>query len=685
MAYCLGAFPAGIAGCFWAYANQFIEPGSFGLQLAIGLVAASFLGGRRSIYGPIVGAALLELGALRTTSFQQFSLVAYGGFLIIAAIALRTGLSGIGQSVLRRVARLIAPDGDASLPRDVVIPDAAEPLTQVKGETLRVLGISKAFGGVQALDDVTLTCSPGNVTAVIGANGSGKTTLLNVISGFVRADGGSVVLGERTLDGMNAHQTASIAGVARTFQTPSVPHDMRVWEVAASGRYMRSGAGLVPSILRLRRYRSSMREDRKAALAQLTAVGLRAFAEEPAATQPLGRRRFIELARSMAGEPALILLDEPASGLTPNEVEHLGHLIKRLASRGATVVVVEHNFRWVLEVADAIHVLDHGKVIASGTASDISESKAVAESYLGQTTDVAVSDDVASATGALSEEVEALRLNGVHPPVLSSQHGLLGDSVLNAEDTTENAQDKRESVLRVNSLVSGYGDLRVLNEVDLAVAAGTVEIILGRNGAGKTTLLLALAGLLPTWKGTVWLDGREVSHDPAYRRVGEGVALVLEGKRIFRERTVHQNLLIGMQGGRRLSRRAREERITQTLERLPQMRPLMNRTAGGLSGGQQQLVAIAQALTANPKVLLLDEPSAGLSPALVDEVLDTVLAVRDSGVAVILVEQIVDRVLRVVDHVSVMDGGRVVLSGAPSLMSDPDLLRDAYFGQLGKA
>jgi len=239
----------------------------------------------------------------------------------------------------------------------------------------------------------------------------------------------------------------------------------------------------------------------------------------------------------------------------------------------------------------------------------------------------------------------------------------------------------RGSRLEVRSVVSGYQDLQVLRGVSLSAQEGKVELVLGRNGAGKTTLLSAIAGLLPVWRGSLRLDGEDISRLPAHRRQAMGISLVLEGKRIFRKRTVYENLLIGCHG-QRMRRRAVAEKVDEMLGRLSLLQPVVHRVAGGLSGGQQQVLAIAQALMADPKVLLLDEPSAGLSPAMVDEVLRIVTDLAQVGQCTVLVEQSVERVVGIADHVVVLDDGQVVVEGGPEIIDDLDVLRSAYFGRV---
>ncbi|HEY3772216.1 MAG TPA: ABC transporter ATP-binding protein [Solirubrobacteraceae bacterium] len=235
--------------------------------------------------------------------------------------------------------------------------------------------------------------------------------------------------------------------------------------------------------------------------------------------------------------------------------------------------------------------------------------------------------------------------------------------------------------LEVRDVDSGYGDLQALRSVSMTARASAVELIIGPNGAGKSTLLATIAGLLPAWKGVISVFGEDISKVPAYQRAPKkGVSLVLADRRLFKARSVYENLLIGCHG-QNWKRKEAQARIDDILTYVPLLSDMTTRVAGSLSGGQQQMLAIGQALVSDPKVLLLDEPSAGLAPSAVASVIEIVAGLRDQGKCVVLVEQIVDRVLPVANHVSVMNAGRISMQGEPSEFHDEEVLRKAYFGE----
>ena len=235
-------------------------------------------------------------------------------------------------------------------------------------------------------------------------------------------------------------------------------------------------------------------------------------------------------------------------------------------------------------------------------------------------------------------------------------------------------------LLEVSQIAAGYGDLRAVWDVSLNVWPGQLTVLLGRNGAGKTTTLRAVSGLNRVQRGTVRLDGLDITRAPAHQRVRLGMGYVQEGKRVFRRLTVEQNLILGGYT-RRLSR----ARLTREADRVYELFPLLGdkrrAAAGSMSGGQQQMLAIGQALMAEPRLLLLDEPSGGLAPVVVAEVMDRVAGLCRQGIGILLVEQAVEAAIGYADHVAVIDVGKVVLSARASDVDDMTLLREAYFGR----
>jgi branched-chain amino acid transport system permease protein len=662
--YALGAFPAGVAGCLFGYISLIVQPGTFGLTLGIGIVAASLFGGSESVYGVLIGAAILQLAPQESASFASYAPIIYGLFLIVAAVLLRGGIGRLGTVAISRLATWISPattvrseatgetahsitrpsdptpharsvEGD----RDVIDGDSAG-LPTVKGEVLSVRNIGMSFGGVVALRGVSLTAEPGQVTALIGSNGSGKTTLLNIISGYISAQTGTIEVGGSDISRLKTHERA-LLGVGRTFQTPTIPRGVTVRDVVSSGRYSRDHIGFLPSILRLPKYRRCQKADAQEAMVLLALVGLVDLADTEAASLPLGARRLVEVARTLCSEPKVLLLDEPASGLNDVETARLTRLVRAVAESGMSVVVIEHNFRFITSIADTVHVLHRGSLIASGTPEKVAADRQVIDSYLGEA-------------------------GGVKAP-----------RVRDRASTSESGE--RAPILELDAIEAGYGDLRVLQGVSMSVRPGTIEVVLGRNGVGKTTLLNVISGLIPIAKGRLTLAGSAVSRFTPYRRAAIGITLVQEGKRIFHQRSVWENVMLGTYS-LRVSMRERQALCRELLDAFPALRDRTGERAGGLSGGQQQMLAIAQALASRPKVLLLDEPSAGLAPSIVDEVFARLRELADSGLTIMLVEQLAEKAIAIGDHVTILDAGKIMSAGDPEDYLDQERLKHAYLG-----
>lgn len=216
--------------------------------------------------------------------------------------------------------------------------------------------------------------------------------------------------------------------------------------------------------------------------------------------------------------------------------------------------------------------------------------------------------------------------------------------------------------LEVKGITCGYGDITVVRDFSLSVNPGEVLALLGRNGAGKTTTLRAISGLIRIDSGEILVEGRSIGGLPPYKRVSQGIAFVQEGKRIFRERTIEENLMLGAFTSK-FKPKTMQSQLEEAYDRFPILRARRHQPAGALSGGQQQMLSIAQALMRRPGVLLLDEPSAGLAPAIVSEVYDAIARLRDEGLAILLVEQAVGWAASVADRIAVMSLGEKLYEG----------------------
>ncbi|MGZ5157759.1 MAG: ABC transporter ATP-binding protein [Caldimonas sp.] len=248
--------------------------------------------------------------------------------------------------------------------------------------TLRVENLSRRFGGVEAIAELTFQVRSGTVHSIIGPNGAGKTTLLNLLTGVYAPSTGRVVFDGADLTGAAPHRYAA-AGIGRTFQNLQIFFNMTVLENVMTGRHRLERVGLAAALLHTPALRRVERESRERALECLRFLELGGDAERPADSLPYGALKRLEIARALAGEPLMLLLDEPAAGLNPTEALEIDALIKRIAARGTTVVLVEHNMRLVMGVSDHILVLDHGRRLVEGTAEEVRHDSRVIEAYLG--------------------------------------------------------------------------------------------------------------------------------------------------------------------------------------------------------------------------------------------------------------------------------------------------------------
>jgi branched-chain amino acid transport system ATP-binding protein len=480
---------------------------------------------------------------------------------------------------------------------------------------LHLDSVSRRYQAVTALQPISLHIAGGSRHAIIGPNGAGKSTLLNLIAGSAPTGSGRILLARQPVTGLPADARARL-GVGRTFQHPGI-----VEQVTAAGN-----ASLAVR-LPLRRCgvavlaRAAERQTRVAAA--FSRAGITAAEAGTRAGQlPYGRRRLLEIATVLAARPRLLLLDEPSAGLDPAEISHLTTLLRELP-RAVTVVLVDHHLPLVWAIADTVTVLDAGREVATGPTAQIRADKRVHDAYL---------------TTAAPAATRPIR--NVGPPLL-----------------------------HVEQLSAGYHGTLVLDRIGLSVNTGEIHVLLGRNGAGKSTLINAIAGQLPTTPSTrIKLGDIPLTDQNAARH---GVALVPQGRRLFATVTVDEHLRLATAPGRRRTGHQGPGWSTDdVLDMLPALRPLKRRYPGQMSGGEQQMLALARALLLQPRLLLLDEPSEGLAPRIVDQLADLITQIADRGTAVLLAEQNQHLARTVADRITVLEHGQVAFATTDLTHSD---------------
>jgi branched-chain amino acid transport system ATP-binding protein len=623
-AFALSAAAAGLAGAVFAPLSGFIGPSAFGFFQSILFLLVVIIGGAGTTAGPLVGAVLVVLLPQLGARFAEYQLLSFGAMLLLV---LRLTPEGVVGALTRHLGR------DTAAPATVAATAGSWSIPERQGTSLTATDLSIAFGGVQALAGVSFAAEAGEITSIIGPNGAGKSTILNLLTGFCRPDCGAVSLGSDAITGRPAHAIAR-AGIARSFQTSQLFAGLTVCENILVGLRGHRLGSVLPIASRRREA-----EERREAEKLLAFVGYVGSIERRAEDLPHIDKRLVEIARALAAKPRALLLDEPAAGLGEVDTNRLAALLRRVAAMHIAIVLVEHDMGLVMKVSDQVVVLDAGRRIAADAPAIVQRDPAVIKAYLGE--------------------------RGYHPR--PRQRPL--------------APSPRPA-LAIERLRAGYGGVEVLHAVDITVATGELVAILGANGAGKSTLMRAASGLLRPAQGTIRLDGAEMSGVPAHRAVRKGLVLVPEGRQVFAELSVIDNLRLGGYTRPRADLGAEVERL---LTRFPQLRERRHQRAGLLSGGEQQMLALARGLMAAPRLLLLDEPSLGLAPAVIARLFTALAELRDEGITLLLVDQMAGMALALADRGYMLEGGRVLCSGSAETLAAGEALHQAYLGGGGPA
>lgn len=383
--FAAAAMMAAVSGWLYAHLQGYINPSPFGVTVSIEYLFMAVIGGAGQIAGALLGSALVTLTRewiqdLMTRFAGQagnFETVIFGAVMLVALAQARRGL---WPWFSRWLPVAPPPALPAAAPLEPVVRAPAPPDPALRQAVLEVRQARKVFGGLVAVDDLSFNVNGGEIVALIGPNGAGKSTMFNLISGLLPLSGGEVRFCAQRIDGLGSARIAAL-GISRSFQHVKIARGMSVLDNVALGSWLRTGTGFVRSALRLDR--ASEQAVKADALWQLQRVGLQDLAHARSDSLPLGKQRILEIARALAADPMLLMLDEPAAGLRALEKKALAELLVTLRASGLAILLVEHDMDFVMKLADRVVVMNFGQMLATGTPAKIRSDARVLEAYLG--------------------------------------------------------------------------------------------------------------------------------------------------------------------------------------------------------------------------------------------------------------------------------------------------------------
>ena len=568
---------------------------------------------------------------------------------------------------------------------------------------LSVRDLSKSFQGLQAVADVNMDLASGQVIGIIGPNGSGKSTTINLICGFLKPDSGQISLRGRTVTGLPATDMAE-QGVSRTFQNGRVFPTMSVEENVAVGFHRRLEARrpfrrlerwpvlrwiplLTQTWLTLVPGPACGREavvERKAVQSEIDRFSerLEEHRTQAAYTLSYANRRRTEIARAHVSSPDILVLDEPTAGMNQSETAEVLQQLLELKAQGQTMLLVEHKIDLIEALCDQVIAMDGGRIIASGLPRQVSADPRVITAYLGDRrppNDAPMNGqaDVLARQNALAPVTAAEPIDGQDPDSTGTRLRAKAEA---SDDEGKPTAEGERTLLSLDGVDVSYGPVKALDHVSLRIPQGGIVSLLGGNASGKSTTMKTILGLLAPKKGTIHLDGREITHTPTKDRVRSGIASVPEARRVFAAMSVEENLRMGAYTQR--ERNQIEQDLDTIYERFPRLAERRGQQAGTLSGGEQQMLAFGRALMSHPRLICMDEPTMGLSPKLVDQVLEQIASLRDQlGISILLVEQQAELALSIADYGYVLQNGLIRLEGPARQLLNDERVRQAYLGK----
>ncbi|MBL8590370.1 MAG: ATP-binding cassette domain-containing protein [Methylobacteriaceae bacterium] len=626
IAFTLSATLTGLAGVLLMFNNRMTSAEPISVAFSGELLAMVVIGGMRSFLGPALGALFFILFREYLSTVTENWLLWFGllfvGFIVFSPDGL-VGVAGRLTKPFRKETIDAAAMANRQAGASGPVPAALIRESHEAAPALIVEGVAKSFGGIRAVRGVSFAVADRTLHALIGPNGAGKTTAFNLVSGLFPPDEGRVTLDGRTISGL-APEAITRAGVGRSFQITSLFTALSVEEnirLAVQARHRH----------RMNVWRAAATlEGVGAETAELMRwTGLAGAERAEAGSLSYGGQRLLDMGLALATRPRILLLDEPLAGLAAAERGRVGDLIKTL-SKDIPVLLVEHDIDRVFQIADHVTVMNDGAVLVDGAVEDARSSPEVQEVYIG-----------------------------------SGAHAIAGKP--------RESQAGAQTLLALQDVHTYYGKSHILDGVSLELRDNEVIALLGRNGAGKSTLLKTIIGVAPPRTGEIALAGEPIARLPSWRIARAGVGFVPQGRGLFAGMSVRENLGLGRHS--RLTGAGKHWDEERLLAFFPRLKERLDTPADYLSGGEQQMVAVARALSGDTRVLLLDEPFEGLSPAVTEELFEAFHLLR-KDIAIVIVDHHLDLALALSDRTVALERGRVTHVGpSKALREDLDLRR----------
>jgi ABC-type branched-subunit amino acid transport system ATPase component/ABC-type branched-subunit amino acid transport system permease subunit len=624
-AFVASATLTGFAGMLLMFNNRMTSAEPISVAFSGELLAMVIIGGMRSFLGPALGALFFVIFRDYLSSITENWLLFFGLLFVAFVVFSPTGLVGVYENLTSRWRK--RPADEAAMAHRqagaVSLPPFLKPVQHSDAPIVEVMSLAKSFGGIHAVRDVALRMKDRSLHALIGPNGAGKTTAFNLISGMFTPDAGSITLAGQSIAGLSPEQITQ-AGIGRSFQITNLFPTLTVAENVRLAAQSRD-----PNRFAFWIHAQRLANVNRETIEIMRTMGLAGVESAEAASLSYGGQRLLDMSLALATKPRVLLLDEPLAGLAAAERERVGQLIKGI-SRDIPVLLVEHDIDRVFALADAVTVMNDGQVLVDGTVDDARNSPRVQEVYIG---------------------------SGAHALAERARPSAARDTVL----------------LKVDRVNTFYGKSHILRDVSFDVRDNEIVALLGRNGAGKSTLLKTVVGVTAPASGDILLGADALARRPSAEITRRGISYVPQGRGLFAGMSVAENMELG-----RLKRRNGAGRFwdeDKIFEFFPRIKERWRSPADYLSGGEQQMVAVARALSGDTRLLLLDEPFEGLAPAVVEELFEAFDKLRQE-VSILIVDHHLDLALALSDRTVALERGQVTHVGPSQALSrDIDLRR----------